>query len=205
MSTRTIFLDTETTGLDVEAGHEVWDIAMIVREPSTVKHPDGPDTVEPQDAEYQWYIRPDLSCADPNALRIGRFYERTAHASWSDPASAARDIALRFDGAHIVGMVPDFDIRHLSRFLRINDQCAAHHYHLIDAETLAVGWLHGASLRHYGDPETKFAEAALSLPWNSEDVSRAVGVDPGQFDRHTAMGDARWCRAIYDAVTGGQQ
>lgn len=33
--------------------------------------------------------------------------------------------------------------------------------------------------------------------------NRAVGVDPDDFDRHTALGDARWARAIYDAITGG--
>jgi hypothetical protein len=27
-----------------------------------------------------------------------------------------------------------------------------------------------------------------------------MGVDPALFDRHTAMGGARWAKAIYDAV-----
>jgi hypothetical protein len=40
-------------------------------------------------------------------------------------------------------------------------------------------------------------------PWDSEVLSRAVGVDPNAYERHTALGDARWARDIYDAVTGG--
>lgn len=44
---------------------------------------------------------------------------------------------------------------------------------------------------------------ALAPPWDSEAVSRAVGVNPDDFERHTAMGDVRWAMAIYDAVMGG--
>ena len=44
---------------------------------------------------------------------------------------------------------------------------------------------------------------APALPWDSDEISRVVGVDPDDFDRHTALGDARWARAIYDAITGG--
>lgn len=39
-------------------------------------------------------------------------------------------------------------------------------------------------------------------PWKSDALSRAVGVDPEQFDRHTALGDAYWAKAIYEAVMG---
>lgn len=33
-------------------------------------------------------------------------------------------------------------------------------------------------------------------------AGRARMAEPDQFDRHTALGDARWARAIYDAVLG---
>jgi hypothetical protein len=32
-------------------------------------------------------------------------------------------------------------------------------------------------------------------------LSRALGVDPDAYDRHTALGDARWVRAQYDTIT----
>lgn len=38
------------------------------------------------------------------------------------------------------------------------------------------------------------------LPWDSDNLSRMVGVDPDRFDRHTAMGDALWTQAIYDRI-----
>lgn len=31
---------------------------------------------------------------------------------------------------------------------------------------------------------------------------RAVGVDPDRFEKHTAIGDARWAKACYEAVMG---
>ncbi len=37
-------------------------------------------------------------------------------------------------------------------------------------------------------------------PWDSNKLSLAVGVDPDDFDRHTALGDARWAKAIYERV-----
>lgn len=40
----------------------------------------------------------------------------------------------------------------------------------------------------------------LLPPWDSNDLSRAVGVDPDLFKRHTAMGDALWAAAIYERV-----
>ncbi|HTE66667.1 MAG TPA: hypothetical protein VK736_10485, partial [Candidatus Binatia bacterium] len=79
----------------------------------------------------------------------------------------------------------------------------AWHYHLIDVEALAVGWLSG--LRS----ETTLATGAYagfvpSLPWDSDDLSRACGVEPAsEAERHTALGDARWAMRLYDAIVGG--
>ena len=42
-------------------------------------------------------------------------------------------------------------------------------------------------------------------PWSSDGLSSAVGVDPEQFERHTAMGDVRWVMAQWDAVMGGNR
>lgn len=41
-------------------------------------------------------------------------------------------------------------------------------------------------------------------PWKSEDLSRRVGVEPpGEDERHTALGDARWAERIYNAIMDG--
>jgi hypothetical protein len=60
------FLDLETTSLDERLG-DLWEIGLIMR-----------DLRQPirTDVEYWWQIRPDLTLADPNALKVGRYHER---------------------------------------------------------------------------------------------------------------------------------
>jgi hypothetical protein len=58
--------------------------------------------------------------------------------------------------------------------------------------TLAHGWLLGA-----GKPVPRRPDGTVK----SDDLSRAVGVDPDDYYRHTALGDCRWMRDLYDAVT----
>lgn len=110
-------------------------------------------------------------------------------------------------GAHLVGAVVSFDADRLARLLRKNFACGGWHYHLIDVEALAVGFAigrcHGMAvagdITRYGGA-VDAAHLARTLPWDSSGLSRAVGVDPDQFDKHTALGDARWAEAVYDAV-----
>ncbi|MEV0616115.1 hypothetical protein AB0I81_22570 [Nonomuraea sp. NPDC050404] len=208
---RLCFVDVETTSLDDERG-EVWEIAAIVRDP-------GQD-----DAEYLWQIRPDLTTADPMSLRIGRYYERRrlsihevgeavtvaspelfeeygpkASPEHTGANDVARTLARMLDGAHVVGAVPDFDFRFLRRFLRRYNECWTAHYHLIDIEALAVGYLQGRAKRDGGDSWVKPAD----LPWHSKDIYRALGLDWSRGDEHTALGDARLVRSVFDAITGG--
>lgn len=71
---------------------------------------------------------------------------------------------------------------------------------LIDVEALAVGYLAGlAEFQGYD------AFAGLpSLPWSSDDLSRALGVEPPKAgERHSALTDARWARRIYENIIGG--
>jgi DNA polymerase III epsilon subunit-like protein len=42
----------------------------------------------------------------------------------------------------------------------------------------------------------------VALPWNSNQLSRRLGVDPDNFARHTAMGDVQWCLAQWRAMNG---
>ena len=214
MSTPLAFLDTETTGLDPDQ-HEVWEVGLILRDSEGIE------------VERVWQLPVDLGKADAMALKIGRWYDRRwpwpfyetgylpepddikridgavqATEKYVVPRDRMADWAALFaeltDGAHLVGAVISFDEERLRRLLRRHHACPTWHYHLIDVEALAAGWLLG---RYGRGRETANGTIAMP-PWNSEELSRAAGVDPEDFDRHTALGDARWAMAIYDVVMG---
>lgn len=205
MSTPIVFLDTETDG--VHPDRKVWEVAMIRRD-------------ERGERETAFYVGIDLSTADPFGLRVGRFYERhpfgrtlAGHDGPSedrpvlDPTNAAVQVARMTHGAHLVGAVPNFDAEVLASLLRANHLTPAWHYHLIDVEALAVGYL-SARLRDPRTPDVVSESLAVLIapPWRSDDLSRACGVEPPSEDeRHTALGDVRWALRLYDAITGSPQ
>jgi DNA polymerase III epsilon subunit-like protein len=190
--TKLVFLDTETTGLDSDR-HEIWEIGAILR-------------TDAGDEEWAWQIRPSLRTADATGLRIGRYYERIEVAAtlpgsarlivappgveraglWLESREVAQDVAPLLDGATLVGAVRDFDSRFLTRFLRRHHQAPAWHYHLVDVETLAAGALRRPP------------------PWGFDDLLAAYGLTYAEEDRHTALGDARMVRDLYDAVLSGE-
>ena len=189
---RLVFLDTETTGLDPRE-QEIWEIGAIVREDAAT------------DEEFRWQIRPRIDDADPKALEIGRFHERFAvpeHAAAARLGAAGpwyfyksiyemfSEVADVLQGAHLVGAVPSFDDAFLKEAFRIHSLKVGWHYHLCDVENLAVGYLAAK-------------DEPLSPPWDSEVLSLKLGIDPSKYERHTALGDARWARDLYDAVMGG--
>lgn len=187
------FVDTETTG--VHPGRRAWEIAIVRR--GHFGH------------EEEWLAQVedvDLSAADPFGLKIGGFYDRHWHYRLSGTPDgeilseneAAAKVEYLTRGAHLVGAVPSFDAEVFGDMLRRHKLIPAWHYHLIDVEALAVGYLHGR--RRATDT------LDVPLPWKSDDLSRAVGVEPASDDeRHTALGDARWAMRIYDRVTGAGQ
>jgi DNA polymerase III epsilon subunit-like protein len=198
---RLCFIDTETTSLRHD--RRAWEIGLIVREP-------GKD-----DAEYSWFVAGndlDLGNADLASLNIGRFHERhpmfrgDGYADCWDERAVMEAVEGLTRGAHLIGAVVNFDADVLSARMRAHGICPSWHYHLCCVENLAAGWLHRHAAALENRAET--IEEATQLrdtarpPWHSEDLSRAVNVEPGKFDRHTALGDAQWARAIYDAVTG---
>lgn len=210
--TKLAFLDTETTGLDPRH-HEIWEVGIIIRDLN-------PLYGDPQDIAYAWQLRPDLDKANPKALEIGRYHERFSVRTdnmaatidvedgkpWTGYGSRSEafiDIQQVLDGAHIVGAVPSFDDAFLKASFWPLSLRVTWHYHLIDVETLAVGWLEGDAAAARAEVDDSIT-SGVTLPWNSEDLSARLGVDAAAFDRHTALGDARWALAIYDAVMGAR-
>lgn len=193
MNAPLVIVDTETTSL--RRDRRAWEVAMI--------RIDGDGITE-----WQSYIRDvDLSEADPASLKIGRFHER--HPSYRPDRLAPGDLAHFEEGASgvienwtrgttIVGAVPNFDTEVLADMLRRHNMVPAWHYHLIDVETLVAGWLH--AMPRVDWLNENLSDDLLVLPWKSNDLSRAVGVNPDDFDRHTALGDCKWVLAQLEAV-----
>lgn len=198
------FVDLETTGLNPDYS-SIWEIAIIIRVPSGREY------------EHHWQIRQTeihLRDADPKALEIGRYYERMvvskemAYAQITPdghPVGVSRralmdNVAGLLTDAVMIGSNPAFD----AAFLRVFLDSSPWHYRTIDIATLAAGFRFGqAKSGAYGGDFT-FATDYPQLPYKSYDLSRAVDVEPPTADvAHTALGDARWAMAVYDAVTGG--
>lgn len=175
------FLDTETTGLTLD--DDVWEIAAVRRSP------DGSVLLR-----QQMFVEHDREKAE----RLPEPFLSDYRARY-DPdvavstLSAARRIHVATAGAHVVGAVPSFDTERLALLLDRYAFEPEWHYHLIDVEILAVGYLANS-----GGQFTSWH--SIEPPWDSEVLSRAVGVDPEQFARHTAMGDVEWAQAIFDAI-----
>ena len=217
--TRICFIDTETTGLDPDR-HAIWEVALIT----------------PGGDEHVWQFPVEEMAADPFALNIGRYWDRRwgtdndvsvldAIYEAHNPKSRRRNFpdegrairpgdtwARRFRdltaGCHLAGAVISFDEERLRRLLHSLGVLHRWHYHLIDVEALAVGYLAGRGwpLDHPGDPpgDPEGTAARMfdprDLPWKSGDLTAALGIKVSGEDKHTALGDARWARAIYDAI-----
>src|SRR5215207_2364545 len=192
-----VFLDTETTSLGPK--REAWEVAMIRRA-------DGG-----QGGTSFFISDLHLEKADPMSLKIGGFYDRHPRSKLFTPADLGNDQSLpegvkySWDAAEvieqwtrnaiIVGAVPNFDTEVLGRLLRRNGYLPAWHYHLIDVENLALGWLISR------DPQGGY-QKWLDRSYDSDDLSRSWGGEPpSEEERHTALGDARWAQRWYDAIT----
>jgi len=180
-----VWLDCETTGLD-PSRHVPWEIGLIV-----------------DDHEYLWQLDltdSEMSQADPMALKIGKFYERPRSPTIVGVDSRqwfANRLVTTIGRRHIVGAVPTFDDRFVGDFCRRQARPPIWHHHLIDIEALMVGYLAALVRQHPDDVSTR---ERIQPPWKSDELSRAIGINPSDFDRHTALGDARWAKAIYEQV-----
>ena len=175
-----VFLDTETTSLRHD--RRAWEIGLIRRDE------------EGKDVEHTWFVDPDdldLGNADLMSLKIGRFYDRYPHARTDrEPASTdteeEHEVLVTVEactrGATIVGAVPNFDTEVLGNRMRANGICPSWHYHLVDVETFAAGALQ------------------LPPPWDFDKLLATFNLDYDEAARHTALGDARMVRDLYDAV-----
>lgn len=190
------FTDVETLGLHADH-HAVWEVSTIVYDPET--------RIVRDQATWQIQLtEAQIEAGDPTGMAIGGFHDRY------DPLVAvpARVVCMEFaamvDNAHLCGNVISFDEERLRRLCLANGVAPSWHYHLIDVESMAIGYFHGYAAGEVGHPAPDgLPPVARSLPWKSEELSLALGVDPASFDRHTSLGDCRWAIAEYEAIHRG--
>lgn len=182
MSAPLVFLDTETTGLSLD--DDIWEVAAIRREPNGEEH------------TLHLFVEHDRAkCARlPERFREDHYDRYRDHRALSKE-QAAYQLAVLFgdDKPHIVGAVPNFDTERIARLMTVHGYKSERwHYHLIDVENLAVGYL-----------AARGGVLDCHPPWKSDIIAELVGVTISEEERHTALGDARWAMRIYDAVIGG--
>ncbi len=198
------FLDIETTGLHPD-NHQIWEVALIT----------------PNGDEHVWQFPIDEMAADPFALEIGHYWQRRwaadAAVDMFDAIYEAHTPKARYGrypkvgkaikpspdwcryfrdltaNHHLCGAVPSFDEERLRRLLNRHGVLHRWHYHLIDIEALAVGFISAVNWSDGG--------VRVPLPWKSDELSRQCGVEPASDEeKHTALGDARWAKRLYERI-----
>lgn len=108
-------------------------------------------------------------------------------ADYGSSRELAKFVARILDGTHLIAANPAFDAGHLSRLLRANGECLTADYHMTDIGSLVRGWA---------------AAQGMNLPWplKVHAAATAAGVDPAAYEAHTALGDARLVRDVFDAA-----
>lgn len=139
--------------------------------------------IDHEDNEYHWWLPIDLGKADAQALEVGKFYDRYP---WTrDLITPLNYFAKEFSeltrGMYLAGAVVSFDEGFLRKILRDNGACPGWNHRLICVETMAAG-----VLKHLPNGLGVIAEELL------------IPIDPNE--RHTAMGDAKACRDIFNLI-----
>lgn len=224
---RTVFLDTETVSLKPGPA-TMWELAVIVRdEPGSAASDTEwvwqmrPDLTVAEAGALKiggFHQRCTVSAGyEPGDAKLVHGDEADSAFNTIQPGwRVAQDIANYLDGAVIVGAnVGSFDVPHLDGYLRAHGECLTADYHYLDIGSLVLGWSAGKS--------TGFHEATSLLrglhskscdmpmpegqkfppdtgPLKLNQAARVVGLDPDDYEAHTALGDARLTRDIWDVV-----
>lgn len=215
-----LIIDCETTGLVPnysDGSGVIWEIAIIERGTG---------------CEWLWRMEPDTALADPKALEVGRFAERTAGMRY-----ATRDeVRARYGGIPASGRMTgvwdltwsgngrfwsdpaDLALVLARSFLR--DVTLIGAVPSFDAGFLSAFLVaHGENpqpwhyrLRDIGSMAAGWLACAVSegtydstlpLDAGTDDYALKLGIDLSRFDRHTALGDCRLDAAILNVIEGG--
>ena len=168
---RLVFVDTEATGLDHRV-HQLTEVAWIVREP------DGTER------EHRVVPEHTLDHAEPVALEISKYHARLADAPRTPDAEWIDRFLADADGAVLVGVVPDFDARHLLQACQRVGRTPTWDHHLLDVGTLAMPLL----------------AAAPEVPRGVAGLCASLGVPHDPALAHGALYDAQQTLRCFDRV-----
>ncbi|QUR67707.1 hypothetical protein [Mycobacterium spongiae] len=173
-----VFLDTECTGLDLEA--DIWEFGAVRR------YADGSRSA------LHMFLAHDGSKAVrlPEPFRSDYAARCPIDAGELVPPSIAARRISEFvgDDAVVIGAVAAFDSQRLAMlFSRRRMHLPCWLYTVVDVCALAAGYLraHGKS---------------VEFPVQIDKVGQYLGVDPGRYPRHTALGDVAFIEDVYDRM-----
>lgn len=174
---RLAFCDTETLGLDPLI-HPVWELAVIT----------GGE-------EHHWFVRVDdvdREFADPVALDLNGFTERYDHEVALPDYTLASTLAGLLAGKVIVGANPHFDLSRLAAWFHRTGRDVPWHYRPCCIESVLYGVNLGYLLAESNG-------SSVDVPWRALDLyERVTGLTQPDEDRHTALGDARFVRSLWE-------
>ena len=175
-----LFLDIETLG--VTPGVAIWEVAAARFEDGRLQ------------GTMSTFVQHDSDRCDPDLPQsfLDDYLLRFVPSAAQHPKEVL-DALSRFaeGGAIVCGSNPRFDMDRLEALAAEQGvQAPPWHYHPNDVPGMVHGYLLGKGIRP-------------APPHRSDFLSQAIGVDPRDYDRHTAVGDVWWCRALWDAITNG--
>jgi len=174
-----LFLDIETLG--IAPGSAIWEVAAQRFEGGVLQ------------GQMSVFVMHDINAVDPDLPQS--FRDDYAERYQAELAIGIRPMFERLErfseGAMVCGSNVSFDMERLERLAeQWNAVPPTWHYHPKDVPDMVHGYLWGRGVRP-------------AQPWRTNFLSQAIGVDPNQYARHTALGDVQWCRAMWEAI-GGQ-